>query len=312
MKRCWPLVLSLFALAGCGDGADLQPLRVFCAAGLMPVMDAVREGCRTDLGIELLAEGSGSQVACRKLSELGRECDIVMVADAGLIATLLPDYCSWRLDFAHDEVVLGVGLRAPNADLAERDWTQALLAPGVRIGRVDENQGPIGYRTLLVWKLRQMQGVPGLYDRLLAKTAMVVDDVARLTPLLRTGELDYGFVYRSLCIAHDVRYVGLDPSINLGSPDADYSRARVTYRKLKSGPPEQVVVRGAPVTWSLSIPDRGADAETARRFIRYLLRERADVLDRNGFRTLGPARYYGPREPFEPFGDYAEFAGGLR
>lgn len=316
MMRLWPVAL-IVCLLGCGREADVQQLRIFHAAGLMPVLEAVREDCRTRLGIELLTEGSGSQVACRKVSELGRDCDLVMVSDAGLIAQLLAGHCSWRLDFVGDEVVLGVGLRAPNADQAEEDWTRALLGPGVRIGRVDENQGPIGYRALLVWKLREMQGVPGLSEQLLARTAMVVDDVGRLTPLLQSGELDYGFVYRSICIAQDVRFIELDPSINLGSPDADYSAATVTYRKLKAGAPEDVVVRGAPVTWALSIPDRGANGPLARRFIDYLLREKADVLALNGFRPIEPARFYGPRDRFGGpagpggFGGFAEVSGGL-
>jgi molybdate/tungstate transport system substrate-binding protein len=290
----------------------VQPLRIFHAAGLTPVLEAVREDCRADLGIELMTEGSGSQVACRKVSELGRDCDLVMVADAGLIAGLLTGHCSWRLDFASDEVVLGVGLRAPNADRAEKDWPGALLEPGVRLGRVDENQGPIGYRALLVWELREMQGMPGLSEELLARTAMVVDDVGRLTPLLRNGELDYGFVYRSICIAQDVRYIGLDPSINLGSPDADYSAATVTYRKLKAGTPEDVVVRGAPVTWALSIPDRGANGALARRFVDYLLREKADVLEVNGFRPIRPARFYGPRDRLGDFSGLAAHTGDLQ
>ena len=311
MKRLWPVAL-LACLIGCGKEPDVHPLRVFHAAGLTPVLEAVREDCRADLGIELLAEGSGSQVACRKVSELGRECDLVMVADAGLIGQLLANDCSWRLDFASDEVVLGVGIRAPNADLAERDWPAALLEPGVRLGRVDENQGPIGYRALLVWKLRELQGMPGLYDQLLAQTVMVVDDVSRLTPLLRSGELDYGFVYRSICIAQDVRSIELDPNINLGSPDVDYAAATVTYRKLKAGKPEDVVVHGALVTWALSIPDEGAHEALARQFVDYLLRRKADVLDANGFRPIRPARFYGPSGRLGDFGGFAEHAGDLQ
>jgi molybdate/tungstate transport system substrate-binding protein len=311
MTRLWPVTLVLCVL-GCGGEADVQPLRIFHAAGLTPVLDAVREDCRGDLGIELMTEGSGSQVACRKVSELGRDCDLVMVADPALIAELLPGYCSWRLDFASDEVVLGVGLRAPNADLAEKDWPAALLAPHVRLGRVDENQGPIGYRALLVWRLQEMQGMPGLCERLLARTAMVVDDVGHLTPLLRNGDLDYGFVYRSICIAQDVRYISLDPTINLGSPDVDYSAATVTYRKLKAGAPEDVVAQGAPVTWALSIPDRGANDALARRFIDYLLRRKADVLDVNGFRPIRPACFYGPRDRIGDLRGVATYTGDLQ
>jgi molybdate/tungstate transport system substrate-binding protein len=307
------LIACALVLGGCGkrDGTT-QQLRVFHAAGLTPVIDALRADCARDLGIEILAEGSGSQVACRKLTELGRDCDLIMLADSGLVAELLPGRCSWRLDFAGDEIVLGVGLRAPYADLAEQDWPAVLQREDVRLGRVDENQGPIGYRTLLVWRLAEMGGVAGLYDALLARTQVVVDDVARLTPLLRTGEIDYGFVYRSICVASDIRSIPLDPAVNLGSPDHDYSAAVVTYEKLKAGEPEKVTVRGAPVTWALSIPDAGADAALAARFVRYMLLERPELLELHGFRPGRPAAFYGLREAFGPFGDYARYAGGLR
>ena len=182
----------------------------------------------------------------------------------------------------------------------------------VRIGRVDENQGPIGYRALLVWKLQENLGSEGLSAKLLEKCDKIVDDVSRLTPLLKTGEIDYAFVYRSICIAQDIRYIELDPRINLGSADIDYSAATVSFRKgMGSGAEERIIVHGAPVTWALSIPDRGADAEAARDFVRYLITKRGDILDMNGFQPLRPAAFYGPAEAVRPFEDIAERQGPL-
>lgn len=309
-------VALLLALAGCGTGGAPEPktksLRVFHAAGLSPALDAVREDCRRELRLKLLTEGSGSQVACRKLAELGRECDLIMLADAGLVAELLGGVCSWRLDFAGDEVVLGVGARAPRASEARRNWPAVLLDEKVRLGRVDENQGPIGYRTLLVWKLQEKLGPEGLHDRLMKKCDKVVEHVTRLTPLLKVGEIDYAFVYRSICIAHDVRYVRLDERVNLGSVKIDYSGAEVSYRKLSSGAPQRVVVRGAPITWTLSIPDRGADGEAARRFVKWLLAEKKEVLAKHGFRPLASPRFYGPAAAGEPFDGLAGRSGKLK
>lgn len=299
-------------LAGCGDGNAVRPLRVFHAAGLTPVVADVRDECLHDLGIDLLAEGSGSQAACRKLTELGRDCDVIMLADAGLVSELLAGRCSWRIDFARDEVVLGIGLRAPATELAEEDWPVALVRPDVRLGRVDENLGPIGYRTLLVWKLGEAQGLPGLYDRLLAKADPVVDHVSRLTPLLKTGEIDYGFLYRSSAIAWDIRYVELPDAINLGSGDIDYSSASVTFEKLKSGEPQSVVVHGGPITWALSIPDTGADDGLAERFVRHLLIERQEVFERNGFRPISPAVFRGPRARWARLAGSSVYGGELQ
>lgn len=307
---------AIALLAGCGGGSSSKPappaaaVRVFHAAGFTPVIDALRGPAR-GLGLELLAEGSGSQMACRKVTELGRRCDLLVLADNDLVARMLAGSTSWRLDFASDEMVLAVGSRAPNADLAERDWPAALLAPGTRLGRADENLAPVGYRTLLVWRLQERRGPAGLHDRLLAGCARKVDDVERLTPLLKTGELDYAFVYRSTCVNHAIRFVPLDRAVNLGSVDVDYSGAEVSFEKLKAGSRETVSVRGAPICWTLTAPEPGL-SDGAHRLIDLMLRERTGALERNGLRPLSPPLYYGPPERFGLFRDFARNAGELR
>ena len=39
-----------------------------------------------------------------------------------------------------------------------------------------------------------------------------------LIPLLETGQLDYVFIYKSVCEQHHLPYVALPDQINLGSP----------------------------------------------------------------------------------------------
>ncbi|GEM_PF-587358 len=306
------LLFLAFSLSGCGRKASAPAdVRLFHAAGLTPVVDALREPCKA-LGLNLLAEGSGSQVACRKLTELGRPCDVILLADSDLVATMLKGSCSWRLDFACDQMVLAVGARAPEVSRAEQEWPPVLLLDNARLGRANENTSPIGYRTLLVWKLEERRRGTPLYDRLVAKATKVVDDVERLTPLLKNGELDYAFTYRSTCIAHDIRYIELDRSVNLGSLDADYSAAEVQFKKLQSGAAETVTVKGAPICWTLSIPDQGADEAAALKFIRCLIGPQAGLLERNGFALITRPRFHGPKEKFAAFQNIADYAGELR
>lgn len=305
------LLLLAALAAGCGcEGDQARRLRLFHASGLTPVVEALREPVRRELGIEILAEASGSQTACRKLTELGRECDLLMLADRALVRTLLAGAASWRLDFATDEVVLAVGARAPDPDLAERDPFAVLDKEGVRLGRVSEHTGPIGYRTLLVWKLQEARGVKGLFDRLLAKRGPIVDHVSQLAPLLKTGEIDYAFLYRSTALAHDIRHVRLDEAVNLGSPDRDYSGAAVQYRRHRTGGEESLTVAGEPVVWTLTVPDRGADAGLSAAFVRHFLAQRA-VLERHGFRPLARPLFHGPAGAHAPFADVAGRAGDL-
>jgi len=310
--RALMCVLLLAGLCGgCGGGDDghVRELRIFHASGLTPVLKVWGEAAREELGIRLLTEPSGSQVACRKLGDMERDCDIIMVADRGLIKKLLSGRCSRRLDFARDEVVLAVGVLAPYVSRAEEDWVSVLTKPDVRIGRVDENQGPIGYRALLVWKLRERLGSPGLHDTLKKKCDKVVDHVTRLIPLLKSGEIDYAFVYRSICAARDVRYIELDERINLGSEKADYSSTAVTFKGTRGG--EMLTVKGGAIVWALSIPDRGADGELAAEFIAYCLGRNGEALRKCGFKPIVKPRYFGSEAGFARFAAFAVRGGEL-
>jgi len=308
------LSAALLMLSGCGSGQDrpkLVPLRIFYGSGFAPIIDALRAEVERDLHLHILGEPSGSQAACRKVTDLQRDCDLLILSDSELVASHLAGVCSWRLDFATDEVVLGISPRAPAPSEAETDWTRVLLRPDVRLGRVNENLAPIGYRTLMVWQLRETQGMPGLADRLRNKCTVVVDDVSTLAALLKAADLDYAFIHRSTAVAWDIRHVELDRRINLGDPNVDYSAAVVTYERLKAGAKELVTVHGGPVCWTLTFPDRNQNPQPALAFMRFLLTQKCDVLERHGLRPLRPPLFYGPADRF-PGDDWAHHAGSLK
>jgi len=57
--------------------------------------------------VDLLREGSGSNQACRKVSELKKPCDIVASADYTVIDKLLiPNFATWHVRFATNQLVL--------------------------------------------------------------------------------------------------------------------------------------------------------------------------------------------------------------
>jgi len=311
--RIFGFALNLFIcvlLSSCGlkeTKPKPEPLIIFYAPCFSPVMKTVRSDVKSQLNISLVTEPSGSQIAVRKLTELGRNCDILMLADNRLFKQIASSHCRWRMDFLNDEIVLGVGIRAKKADDAEKNWVQALLDDTVKIKRVDENLGPIGYRTLLVWKLMENKGYTGLADKLKNKADKPVDDVDQLAVLLKSGETDYGFVYKTTCISNDIRYIQLDKDINLSSNDIDYSPAKVQFKKLKTGSEETVTVAGEPVAYGLSIPVNAQNKEGAVKFINYLF-NRKDLFESFGFIYFKP-KFYGTKEDFEQFKDIADYAG---
>jgi molybdate/tungstate transport system substrate-binding protein len=306
------VVLGLLTvMMSCRQREAPQSFRIFHAAGFAPFLEQIRDDCQRDLHIALQTEGSGSQEACRKVTELGRPCDLLVLADNQLVAALLGPARRWRIDFATDECVLGVGTRAPAVEKAQKDWPAVVLDDRVRLARVNENLGPIGYRTLLSLKLQEGLGCPGLCERFMARYSQVVDDVERLPPLLRSGQTDYAILCRSTCITHGIRYVELDPRVNLGSPDIDYSRAEVRFVKLKSGAQEMVAICGSPIVWSMVRPADSANRDPAV-FIRYVLSTKAGDLEAIGFKPLRRARFFGPADVYQQFRALADHAGETR
>jgi molybdate/tungstate transport system substrate-binding protein len=300
------LMILLTLLASCSKAEN--SLTVFYAPCYSPVLDEVRDDCESTLDVKLLGEISGSQVCCRKVTELGRECDLLMVADSSLFRKIASSHARWRIDFAHDSVVLGVGIRARKTDEAEKDWVPVLLDENIRLGRVDENLGPIGYRTLLVWALKEKLGHPGLAASLRKRTDKVVDHVAQLATELKAGSLDYGFLYKTTCLKDDIRFIALDNRINLGSPEMDYSGAEVSFVNTQSGKKETVTVRGSHITYGLTIPSNAPNREKAVQMVKYLLSGKKDIFALKGFTFFKP-RFYGSKQDFKPFESFADYAG---
>lgn len=285
--------VSCLLFASCRPTPGRIDIRIFHAAGMTPFLEQLAPQAQRDR-LHLLTESSGSQMAIRKVTELGRACDVLILADPLLISELCADYCEGRLDFATDSLVLGIGARAPRVPEAETNWMAVVRDPGVRLARANESLGPIGYRTLLSLRLAELtSGSPDLLSNFVKRCELVVDDVERLPPLLTSGEADYAFLYRSTALAHGVRFIPLDPRINLGSMEQDYHRASVTFSALKAGTPQAVTVTGMPIVWTLTVP-RSADPSAAAAFIRWWTRHLPDLLESGGLTPILPPRYSGP------------------
>ena len=305
------LVVTAFVITSCAPKAETPSVRFFHAAGFSPFLGQVREACERDQHIMLQPEGSGSVEVCRKLTALGRTCDLLALADNQLVTQLLQGICSWRIDFATDELVLGVGVRAPHVEEAEHNWMGVVQQEDVRLARANENTSPIGYRTLLALKLQERLGATGLHDRFLAHGLITIDDVERLSALLKSGEVDYAMIYKSTCVAHGIRFIALDSRVNLGSPEVDYSSVQISFDRLKAGVPEKVMIRGAPAVWAFSEPDGLTHPASVDAVLKDLL-GRTAALDAVGLRPFSRPKFYGPRTVYARFATVAEYGGELR
>ncbi len=268
------LALSLAAAPGC---APRRPtVSVFYAAAFEPVLHVLLPQAEREQDCVIASETGGSGNLMRKVTELGRDCDLMLLADGAYFKTRGNGRFSWRLEFMADELVLAVGQRAPRPDAAERDWVPVLLDPAVRLGRADETISPAGVRTRRVWQIREQAGSPGLEAALLARTALVADDVGTLSARLKAGDIDYAFLYRTTCLMQDIRYI------------------RLTQEQ-------------DPIRYALSIPANAIHREKAEALVGRLLNNRT-LWEEKGFLPI-PPRFYGEREALERLPAGIEYGG---
>ena len=146
--------LALMGVGGCKRSSDV--VTVFVAASMARVLDDVARVAEKDNpGLDVQLEISGSQVACRKVAELNRRADLVAVADDRVIRSILvPDWTDRVVPVATNELVLAHMEHSRFTDeITGENWPAVLQRPGVRLGLVEPDLAPIGYRTVLLWEL---------------------------------------------------------------------------------------------------------------------------------------------------------------
>jgi len=294
--RCGLLCLVLFA--GCRKSQT--EVAAFHASSLTAVLgDAAEKFQRDNPGIRLRLEPSGSQVAARKVVELGMRADIVAVADAGIIGKMMiPRHAAWNVVFATNEMVLAHKDHSKFTDeITTQNWPSVLSRPGVRLGRADPDTAPLGYHTLLAWQLAEKSGSyaaagANLTERLSGQCAKenVTHDEAELLTLLEARAIDYAFLFRSTAEDHHLKITALPVDQNLSQPELAEHYASVSVEvRMRQGDGRTRII-GGPITYGLTIPVGAPHAAAAQRFVALLLGESGRrLLERRGFRPAKPA-----------------------
>ncbi len=264
-------------------------LTVFHAGSLTVPFEHLAQEFEERYGVEVHLEAYGSVTAVRQVVELGRTCDVIAVADYKLIPKLMwPQHADWCIVFATNEVVIAYTEASLYADEVGADsWPDVLCREGVRVGRSDPTQDPCGYRALLVLRLAEAYyNASGLYERLLSKPEQVIRPKSHdLVALLQAGQLDYAFLYKSVAMQYELKFVDLPPEIDLGHPEyADlYATASIYVEGLGE-------VRGEPIAYGITIPKCAERADLALKFVKLLLGDvGASIFEACGQNPIRPA-----------------------
>ena len=247
-----------------------RTLTIFHAGSLALPLELLADEFEAKYGVEVHLEAFGSVSAVRQITELGRSCDVLAVADYKLIPELMwPEHADWCILFATNEMVIAYTDESAYSDeIGPDNWPDVLLRDGVSIGRSDPAQDPCGYRALLVWKLSEAYyGLPGLYDQLLAKSPEPTRPKSHdLVLLLQEGQLDYAFIYKSVAVQNGLEFVDLPPEVDLGHEElADiYASVSVYVEGLGE-------VGGEPIRYAVTIPKCAEHFDLAVKFVELLL-----------------------------------------
>ena len=287
-RRLFLAVLPVFALLAAslvifpqtGTAKDQQlsgTLTMFHAGSLSVPLAAMEKAFESKYpGVDLQREAAGSQKCARKISDLGKPCDIMASADYKVIDKLLiPKYADWNVRFATNQLVLCYTDKSAYADTVNADnWYEILQKKDVVWGHSDPNLDPCGYRSLMVIQLAEKKlNKPGLYKKLIANRPKenIRPKSVELISLLQTGNMDYAWEYLSVAVQHGLKYIVLPDEINLGNYKYDdvYKNAFVEVTGKKPG--TKMIIRGKSCTYGVTLIKNAPNRAAAIAFLEYML-----------------------------------------
>jgi molybdate/tungstate transport system substrate-binding protein len=267
-------------LSACGSSRDASTpagrdtVVVYVASSLGVSLRAVLDSFARDGGVVVRQENGASLELARRITDLQRIPDLVVLADQEVFPELLmPRATSWYARFARNRMVIAYTDRSRGAAaLSAESWRRVLLRPDVLVGRADPALAPAGYRALLLFRLAERHyREPGLAARLEARSParLMRANASELAALLSAGELDYIIEYESLAKANGLRYLALPPEIDLGDAARAASYARATVRVARGG--DTVTRTGAPILYGASVPRAAPHRDAGVRALAFLL-----------------------------------------
>lgn len=289
-------------------------IKVFHAGSLTVPLEEIKarfEADHKNVVVEL--EPAGSVACVQKITEMGKEADILASADYSLIPNMMmPDHTDWYLIFAKNRMTLAYTENSLYADeITSENWYEILRREGVKWGFANPNLDPCGYRTPMVIQLAELEyGDDRIFEDLIASHSAITatesegvyvidaneedlqpdtlkitirDKSVELVSLCQAGGLDYAFEYSSVAKQHGLLYLELPESIDL----SDVAHAE-TYSKVKVEKTSGTST-GRPIVYGLTIPKNAPNPELAEEFVEYVINELGQgVFAENGQPPIAP------------------------
>ncbi|MEO7042278.1 MAG: extracellular solute-binding protein [Gemmatimonadaceae bacterium] len=302
MRRCHAAILgaaTLLAAGACRQTAkpDESRIVVFNAGALALPLRQALDSFASRNHLTANQENAGSVETIRKVTDLGRNPDVIAVADTALFGAMLAGRLAGPVAvLGGSRLVLAFTSRSRFAGVVtSKNWVDVTTRPGVQVGRSDPALDPAGYRALMAMQLAERYyHKTGIEARLknAAPPADMRPKSADLTALLQTGNIDYAWAYESVAKSLGLRYVTLPPQVDLGDPSLGplYATASVQIGTIAgststSAAGKPLVMHGAPIVFGAAMLKGSPNPSAGRGFITYLISpEGRSILSSAGLR----------------------------
>jgi molybdate/tungstate transport system substrate-binding protein len=270
-------------------------LIIFHAGSLsVPIKEVSNEFKKLHPDVNILLESAGSVASARKITDLNRPCDIMASADYTVIDNMLvPKFADFNIKFVSNEMAIVYSEKSRYASqINAKNWYDILMKSDVAFGRADPNADPCGYRSVMTLQLAETYyKKPGLAKRVTDKDQQYIrPKEVDLLALLESGSIDYLFLYKSVAMQHNLKYVILPDQINLKNPAfaADYSAASVEINGKKPG--EKETMKGEPMIYGITMLRDAPNKEAALAFLEFLLSmdKGMKIMEKNGQPSVIP------------------------
>ena len=290
------VIIANFLFTGCKHSPTekQKEIIIFHAGSLsVPLKQITQEYEKKHPEIKILLESAGSLVCARKIIELNKPCDIIASSDYFVINELLiPDYASWGIRFATNEIVIAYMEKSKySKEINSDNWMDILQKGDVIYSRSDPDSDPCGYRTVFTFMLAEKYYKrQGLADKLLSKNKEYMrPKEVDLVALLESNAIDYMFQYKSVAIQHNMKYIELPKDINLSDPSKNDLYSSVSLDVAGSKPGTKMRVTGDYINYSITVLDKAPQKEEAINFLEFLLSpEGMGIFKNSGQRPIIP------------------------
>lgn len=286
---------GLTGLAGCAglSSGGANTTTVFHAGSLSAPFQDAEPKVEDEYGLDVNLEGKGSVASTKKITEKGRQADVLGVADFRLIRDMvMGEYGDWYGVFATNAMTIAYTEESKYADEFGTDtWFDVISRDDVAVAHSDPAADPNGYRSRMAMKLGAIEfRGETLYDEatrdaMLDNAKVTAGTETDLLSQLQSGELDYAFEYRSAGASHDVQTVKMQPHVDLSKATkahaAHYAKVDVTAGGN--------TFTGAPITYGITVPGVAENPDAGADWVEYFASEPGKrILKDNGFSLVSP------------------------